>query len=103
MFRNRPGVSNPVSIILTPNLLILADEALNKILEVKLSVIGTAGPKDVFKVQMEESALYLTIIFKSNNIFSKPKWRLKGESKAIIVRLNEELRRVCITNGNTSI
>ncbi len=102
MFRNRPGVFNPVSIILTPNLLILADEALNK-LEVKLDVIGTVGAKDVFKVQIEESPLYLTIIFKSNNIFSKPKWRLKGESKAIIVRLNEEIRRVCVANGNASI
>ena len=102
MFRDRPGVSNPVSIILTPNLLILADEALNQ-LEVRLNVIGTCSAKDVFKVQMEESPLYLTIIFKSNNIFSKPKWRLKGDSKAVIVRLNDEIRRVCVANGNTSI
>lgn len=100
VWRKRPGVKLPRTIILTQTLLILCSEELNRP-DIHLDVIDTAGLNDVQKIYMDDNPLYVTFVLKSNALFAKTrKWRMCTDSRATSTRLQEECRRACAEQGN---
>lgn len=95
VWRHRPGVEAPRTVILTPSLLLLCEEQLNSA-SVDMIIIDQSAAKEVYKVQLEDDPLLLTIIFKPTKMFaSRRKWRLKTDNKGAVSRLQEECRRIC--------
>lgn len=100
VWRKRPGVKLPRTIILTQTLLILCSEELNKP-DIHLEVIDTASLSDVQKIYMDDNPLYVTFVLKSSALFAKTrKWRMCTDSRATSTRLQEECRRACAEQGN---
>lgn len=103
VFRKRPGLSFPRTVILTPSLLLLCEERLD-VPNVVVRVLDVATFREISKIQSEEEPNYLTLVFKPSNLFStKRKWRLKGDTKAAMQRLNDECRRACNEHGNNDV
>ena len=100
VWRKRPGVKLPRTIILTQSLLILCSEELNSI-DINLDIIDTSSLNEVQKIYMDDNPLYVTFILKSNNLFAKTrKWRMCTDSRAMSTKLQEECRRACADMGN---
>ena len=103
VWRKRPGVRVPRTIILTQSLLMLCSEELNK-KDIHLDVIDTAALEDVQKIYMDDNPLYVTFVLKSNTLFAKTrKWRMCTDSRATSTRLQEECRRACADKGNVGV
>lgn len=101
IWRKRPGVKVPRTIVLTQTLLILCVEELDKP-DIHLEVIDTTSLGNVLKISMDNNPLYITFELKSSNaLFAKTrKWRMCTDSRATSTRLQEECRRACAEQGN---
>lgn len=103
VWRTRPGVKIPRTIILTQSLILLCSEELHTV-DIGLKVLDSAGLKDVFKIYPEDNPLFVTVVFKPSSVFSsKRKWRLCTDSRATVTRLLEECRRACVEKGNPDV
>lgn len=103
VWRNRPGIKVPRTVILTQSLILLCSEELNSV-DIGLKVLDSAGLKDVFKIYAEDNPLYVTLVFKPSSVFSsKRKWRLCTDSRNTVSRLLEECRRACTEKGNPDV
>lgn len=103
VWRKRPGVKVPRTIILTQSLLMLCSEELNRP-DIHLDVIDTAALSEVQKIYMDDNPLYVTFVLKSSALFGKTrKWRMCTDSRATSTRLQEECRRACVEKGNTGV
>lgn len=103
VWRKRPGVKLPRTIILTQSLLMLCSEGLNQP-DIHLDVIDTAALTEVQKIYMDDNPLYVTFVLKSSALFAKTrKWRMCTDSRATSTRLQEECRRACAEKGNTGV
>jgi hypothetical protein len=103
VWRKRPGVKLPRTIILTQSLLILCSEELSRP-DIQLDVIDTAALSEVQKIYMDDNPLYVTFVLKSSALFAKTrKWRMCTDSRATSTRLQEECRRACAEKGNTGV
>lgn len=103
VWRTRPGVRIPRTIILTQSLILLCSEELHSV-DIGLKVLDSASLKDVFKIYPEDNPLYMTVVFKPSSVFSsRRKWRLCTDSRSTVQRLLEESRRACAEKGNPDV
>lgn len=103
VWRTRPGVRIPRTVILTQSLILLCSEELHSV-NIGLKVLDSASLKDVFKIYPEDNPLYMTIVFKPSSVFSsRRKWRLCTDSRNTVSRLLEESRRACAEKGNPDV
>ena len=104
IWRKRPGVKLPRTIIVTHSLLILCTEELNRP-DIHLEVLDYARLSDVQKIFMDDNPLFVTFVLKSGALFGlglakTRKWRMCTDSRATSTRLQEECRRACAEQGN---
>lgn len=102
-WRKRPGVFIARTIILTPTLLVLGDEDL-KSAEVKLNVVDSCFIKDLSRIKIEDNQQFVTLLIKPSKVLATSrKWRLVAESVGCVVKLVEELKRLCAENGVSDV
>lgn len=103
VWRTRPGVRIPRTVVLTHSMILLCSEELHTA-DIGLKVLDSSSLKDVHRVTAEDNPLYATLVFKPSNMFSsKRKWRLCTDSRNTVSRLMEECRRACMEKGNTDV
>lgn len=95
LWRKRPGVSAPRSVVVTSTLLMLCSENLLE-QDVKLTVLDSSSVSDVSKIVAEDAdASCVTIIFKSASFgITQRKWRLRLKSTAAASKFLSDIRNV---------
>lgn len=95
LWRKRPGVSAPRSVVVTSTLLLLCSENLLE-QDVKLTVLDSSPVSDVSKIVAEDAdATCVTIIFKSASFgITQRKWRLRLKSTAAATKFLSDIRNV---------
>jgi hypothetical protein len=93
IWRKRPGVSAPRSIVITSTFLLLCIEDLHR-QDVKLSVLDYSSVGDISKVIAEDDPFCVTVVFKSASFgITQRKWRVRLSSTAAASKLLQDLRK----------
>lgn len=103
VFKERPTVRLPRTVIITQSSIILCKENLLSN-NVELSIIDSYNLKDIQQIFAEENALFLTVIFKRTTMLARRrKWRFCTDARNPSSKLLEECKRACLEIGNDGV
>jgi len=103
VWRSKPHLKAPRTIVMTKTLLLLCRECLTSS-DISMEVIDKALLSDVQKIiaPAADSPLHVTLVLRPPKLFAAArKWRLCLDSHAASSRLQEECRRACSAAGCT--
>lgn len=100
VWRSKPHVKAPRTIVMTKTLLLLCRECLTSS-DISIEVVDKALLSDVQKIApAADSPLHVTLVLRPPKVFAAArKWRLCLDSPAASSRLQEECRRACSAAG----
>eukprot|EP01039_Chlorochromonas_danica_P008175 gene8177-9018_t len=100
VFKERPTVRLPRTVIITQSSIMLCRENLQSN-RVELAVIDSYQLKDIHQIFAEENALFVTVLFRRTNMLArKRKWRFCTEARNLTTKLIEECKSACLEIGN---
>lgn len=104
IWKQKPGIAAPRTLILTPKYFLLCDEDVSH-RDVRISVIDSVKVSDIHNVRPEDDPVKLSLIMKPTGSlsFTKRKWRLQADSSIIMSRVLDEIRKVFTEAGISNL